>query len=111
MCLNRYFVHSRFPIEPKHGRNLGAINANEIFVPVLPLFEEIPSDALPQTSAASPAPVVVVDGDASESESRVILRSADLHQFLAEESRSLKEQLGKVQSDGTSLTYPSRDTD
>lgn len=38
-ALCSYFVSTVFPIEPKHGLDLSALNADAIFVPVLPLFE------------------------------------------------------------------------
>jgi hypothetical protein len=62
-----YFRGELFPAQPDHGLDLAAINADEVLVPVLPLFE----------------------GNARD---EGVLPAAYAHAFLAEERRSLVEK-------------------
>lgn len=62
-----YFVHELFPAQQDHGLDLAAIHADEVFVPVVPLFEENAGD----------------EG---------VLPAAYANAFLAEERRSLAEK-------------------
>jgi hypothetical protein len=65
--VSAYFLSDLFPAQQEHGRDLGAINDRDVFVPALPLFE---SNAL---------------GDEG------VLPLAYASAFLAEEQRSLAE--------------------
>src|SRR5262249_40501252 len=82
-----YFFGELFPVQQGHTWDLGAINADQVFVPVLPLFEGSPS------SAAG-------DGGA--------LPAAYAHAFLEEERRSLAEKCRALSTafprDGTAIT-------
>ncbi len=37
--VHAWFVHEIFPAQPEHGRDLSALHARDIFVPVVPVFE------------------------------------------------------------------------
>jgi hypothetical protein len=79
-----YFRGELFPAQQEHGRDLGAIDDRDVFVPVLPLFEE------DQLEGEGVYPVAYVNA------------------FLAEEERSLAEKrraLGAAfPTDGTVIT-------
>jgi hypothetical protein len=66
--VHTYVTGDLFPVQQEHGRDLAAITAAEVFVPVLPLFEETPREG----EGAFPIEYV--------------------HAFLAEEARTLERK-------------------
>ncbi len=84
-----YFQGDLFPAQPDHGRDLSAIHARDVFVPVLPLFEGGPDEGRR-----------VGEGD--------VLPATFRSAFLAEERRSLAEKCRALSaafpSDGAILT-------
>ncbi|MDP2343551.1 MAG: hypothetical protein Q8O67_21510 [Deltaproteobacteria bacterium] len=77
--VHSWFVHELFPVQQEHGRDLTAIHARDVFVPVVPLFE------------ANGEP----DADVSVGERSAAYAPA----FLAEQRRSLQArcaQLGHI---------------
>lgn len=71
--LTSYFLNELFPAQQEHGLDLEALHAGDVFVPVVPVFEE------PRA------------GDAGQGAGGV-LPSSNLNTFLAEERRSLFEK-------------------
>ena len=91
-----------------HGLDLGAIGkaAEGIFVPVLPLFEDrsAPEAAAAADAAAADADlagmdsgVATVAGFAGE-DSAAVLNLGDMNKFLAEQRRSMAEQLASLKA-------------
>jgi hypothetical protein len=76
-----YFSHQLFTMQQEHGLDLSAINADEVFVPVVPLFDANARNAGPNGGPVGATPL------------------GYLNAFLDEERRSLTEKfssLGKV---------------
>lgn len=108
-AVNRYFGSRVLPVAQQQASDdaaldVAAINADEIFVPVVPLFEgaqeqpeprRLEGDGLP---TAEPA-VATVFGTAS-----VLLPVGDINQFLAEQKRSISEKALAL-----SATFPPAD--
>lgn len=100
-AVNDYFRNELFPVQEGHGLDMGSINDDAVFVPVVPLFEKRAAQEK-QGAAASAAgagagnkALVAVN----EPKGQVVLSRADLACFLEEERRSLAEkgtELGKV---------------
>lgn len=77
-----YFQDELFPAHQEHGRDLSAIDASDVFVPVVPLFEEEHGE-----------PGATPDGG--------VLPASFLNTFLAEERRTLAEKCRAL-----STTFP-----
>ncbi len=73
-----YFSRELFTAQPEHGLDLSAINAREVFVPVVPLFED------PAYSGAQSA------------DARSVLPASFANAFLAEQRRSLAERCAEL---------------
>ncbi|MBL9103130.1 MAG: hypothetical protein JNL82_19445 [Myxococcales bacterium] len=73
--VHAYFLHELFPAQHDHGLDLSALDASEVFVPTVPLFE---GDRLARAGAAPP--------------SEGVLPHAFAEAFLAEQQRSLAEK-------------------
>lgn len=73
-----YFARDLFTAQPDHGRDLSAINARDVFVPVVPLFED------PAYSGAQRA------------DARDVLPASFANAFLAEQRRSLAERCAEL---------------
>ena len=71
--IERYFLHTLFPVQKNHGIDISETNES-IFVPVLPLFEEIQSSL------------------GKDEEKSVIFSVADVNLFLNEHRRSIQEK-------------------
>ena len=88
-----YFSGTLFPVQTNHALDLSAINADGIFLPVLPLFEGNPSAAISSfssssssSSSPSSSEVVLVNGPSS------VIPLSYIPSFLAEQQRSFDEK-------------------
>eukprot|EP00026_Physarum_polycephalum_P002207 Phypoly_transcript_02212.p1 GENE.Phypoly_transcript_02212~~Phypoly_transcript_02212.p1 ORF type:complete len:944 (+),score=196.07 Phypoly_transcript_02212:68-2899(+) len=79
----RYFKYTIFPEQLNHGYDLSALNAESIFVPVLPLFE----DPSPSTSSSSSSTTSSTSSHALPKIPPVFANS-----FLAEQAHSMEEK-------------------
>merc|ERR1712137_300973 len=95
--VNSYFTQRLFPVQSKHGLELSAINSNEMFVPVIPLFEE---DAKPlQSNLPSPSALFSVGelvGDKESEKPPATLRVSDVNLFLKEQMNSFTAKFEKL---------------
>merc|ERR1712137_571668 len=95
--VNSYFTQRLFPVQSKHGLELSAINSNEMFVPVIPLFEE---DAKPlQSNLPSPSALFSVGelvGDKESEKPPATLRVSDVNHFLKEQMNSFTAKFEKL---------------
>ena len=106
--VNDYFLNRLFPTQTNHGLDLSVINDNDIFIPVVPLFEENPKqqDQSGVTkSLATLIPPKTDDGDAT-----VVLPSSDVNLFLEEQKRSINAKIVQLQKtlpdDNSLITSP-----
>lgn len=103
VSVNSYFRNTLFPVQVNHGLDVNSINADTVFVPVLPLFEERSQAALAGADeGASNALVPAAPLPASD----VLMTRSDLNRFLDEQKRSLTEKcaaMAKVFPDGGAL--------
>ena len=85
--IHGYLTLNVFPQQANHGLDLNAVNDNDVFVPVLPLFEESSSLASSSSTSTSTLP------------SSSVLPPVFMNSFQAEQTRSLDaklKELGKV---------------
>eukprot|EP00339_Tiarina_fusa_P029718 CAMPEP_0117035768 /NCGR_PEP_ID=MMETSP0472-20121206/25381_1 /TAXON_ID=693140 ORGANISM="Tiarina fusus, Strain LIS" /NCGR_SAMPLE_ID=MMETSP0472 /ASSEMBLY_ACC=CAM_ASM_000603 /LENGTH=748 /DNA_ID=CAMNT_0004745333 /DNA_START=1359 /DNA_END=3605 /DNA_ORIENTATION=+ len=100
--VGNYFTGRLFPVQVNHGLDLSIINGKEMFVPVVPLFEENRALALEQSSAVPPSPLFTV-GENIPSETPgdkeslpFTFRVGDINLFLAEQTRSFDAKFAKL---------------
>eukprot|EP00009_Paramoeba_aestuarina_P004138 CAMPEP_0201506902 /NCGR_PEP_ID=MMETSP0161_2-20130828/735_1 /ASSEMBLY_ACC=CAM_ASM_000251 /TAXON_ID=180227 /ORGANISM="Neoparamoeba aestuarina, Strain SoJaBio B1-5/56/2" /LENGTH=911 /DNA_ID=CAMNT_0047901141 /DNA_START=111 /DNA_END=2846 /DNA_ORIENTATION=- len=94
-----YFSSTLFPVQTGHALDLAAINADGIFLPVLPLFESNPAAQNPSSSssssssssAPSSSEVVLVNGPSS------VIPLSYIPSFLAEQQRSFDEKYAALE--------------
>mmetsp|Transcript_232 Transcript_232/g.438 ORF Transcript_232/g.438 Transcript_232/m.438 type:complete len:862 (-) Transcript_232:69-2654(-) len=90
-----YFKNDLFPAQQDHSLDLGALNSTGMFIPVLPLFEDVEAAGLP---AVEDAKGKGKEDGALQIGSKVVPISY-INPFLAEQLRSINEKmenLGKV---------------
>ena len=94
-------------MQTNHGLDLSSINANAVFTPVVPLFEEKGKDDNAIVAAGDGESDALVPVDGSQfGQVGPSLTLSDLNQFLLEQKRSLGEKcadLAKVFPDGEKL--------
>ncbi len=73
-----YFARDLFPAQQDHGRDLSAIHARDVFVPVVPLFED------------------PVSSGGANADARGVLPASFANAFLAEQRRSLAERCAEL---------------
>ena len=76
--VSNYFLNTLFPVQVNHGLDISQTNES-IFVPIIPLFEEIKNR-------------LAVEGE----EASVIFSVADVNNFLAEQKRSTNEKFSSL---------------
>ncbi len=86
-----YFETDLFPFQVSHGLNLGSLNSNGVFVPVLPVFEQHSAGAARKVESEA---LVVLQS--SVVESPLVLSGADAAKFLDEQKRSLRQKCGTL---------------
>src|SRR3990167_7561100 len=79
--VENYFITRLFPVQTNHGISVGECSEN-IFIPVIPLFEEI-SEKLPK--------------EESKGEESVIFSTKDVNLFLHEHRKSINEKFGVLE--------------
>merc|ERR1712137_914227 len=105
-CTNvyQYFTNRLFPVQANHGLDLKALTANEIFCPVVPLFEE---NQKAITIENSPTLFTIAE---SGVETTSALRVADITLFLEEQMRTIKDTFTKLEKtfpkDTSLVTFP-----
>jgi hypothetical protein len=116
--VGNFFVYHLFPIQP-HRENLQVTAITEksaVFTPVVPIFEEERPDVDPSAPASSGAAASSADTlqlavvQIPDQESRVLMRTGDLRELLAEQTRSIREkfdELALLFPDGEGLITPS----
>lgn len=112
-----YFQNNLFPVQTGHSLNLGAINANDFFVPVLPLFEKGAKGAESGKGTAGLVKLVqspASEGSVSSSSTALVPTSGgitsvlpvgDLNTFLWEQKRSFSEKFAEFDK-----SFPGRDS-
>eukprot|EP00005_Dracoamoeba_jomungandri_P000842 CAMPEP_0174250394 /NCGR_PEP_ID=MMETSP0439-20130205/578_1 /TAXON_ID=0 /ORGANISM="Stereomyxa ramosa, Strain Chinc5" /LENGTH=998 /DNA_ID=CAMNT_0015330449 /DNA_START=39 /DNA_END=3035 /DNA_ORIENTATION=+ len=96
--VHSYFMNTLFPVESGHNLDLSCINDKDIFVPVVPLFEEKPADA-PALTGKEPSHELVVSTSNFidvASGSDVAAPLTDVNLFLSEEHSTLDHKLGEI---------------
>ena len=102
-ALSQYFSNHIFSVPKKDGLDLTAINASNIFIPILPLLEEKNIDDTPGEILDTPQPTsdnaVIVKPGSGYLETRqttTLLSPQDIGAFLGEEQRSVSEKLDDI---------------
>ena len=73
--VTNYFLRKLFPVQANHSLDLSSLHARNIFVPIVPLFEEVSTMS-----------------DEDSAQTSVVLSLADVNQFLHEHRRSISEK-------------------
>ena len=97
--VSAYLSSHIFKVQQDHGLDLSSINADDLFVPVLPLLEDRLDEAEGAVLAV-PAPeagalVVKAAGLEAGGQATTVLPLTDLQSFLSEEKRSLGERFAR----------------
>ena len=100
--IESYFKNRLFPVQSNHGLDLSIINSNEIFVPVIAIFEnhengdkkisEIPSPSLLFTISKPE-----ITGNENENKPPSTLYLSDLNLFLKEQIRTFHAKIEKLE--------------
>jgi hypothetical protein len=94
--VSQYFRNELFPVQTNHGLDLGSLNADSLFVPIAPLFEDAKA-AKPKTEDSSSRPgALVALKDRDVSVITAVLPISDLNNFLWEQKRSFSEKLADI---------------
>eukprot|EP01122_Echinamoeba_exundans_P012393 TRINITY_DN5163_c0_g1_i1.p1 TRINITY_DN5163_c0_g1~~TRINITY_DN5163_c0_g1_i1.p1 ORF type:complete len:964 (-),score=215.79 TRINITY_DN5163_c0_g1_i1:8-2899(-) len=109
-----------FAVQQSHALNLSSLNDSSIFVPVLPLFENLEtssekkklkekaendSSSKPGALIAPPPTVISSPDDAASKHVPVVLPASDVNNFLWEQKRSISEKFAEL-----SKTFPAKDS-
>ena len=92
--VRQYFEGRLFPVQTGHGLDMSKMNAEGVFVPVMPLLEK---KAKQQQGAEGAEEEGAASTSASGGGSGVLLSVGDLSLFLAEERRSLEEKFASLE--------------
>merc|ERR1712137_307747 len=107
--VSNYFNNRLFPVRSNHGLDLSVINGREIFIPVVPLFEENPGVAAEQSKSATPSTLFVI-AEGKHDKLPATLPVGDVNLFLKEQLRSFDAKFEKLQktfpSNQSLITFP-----
>merc|ERR1712137_541800 len=107
--VSNYFNNRLFPVQSNHGLDLSVINGREIFIPVVPLFEENPGVAAEQSKSATPSTLFVI-AEGKHDKLPATLPVGDVNLFLKEQLRSFDAKFEKLQktfpSNQSLITFP-----
>eukprot|EP00005_Dracoamoeba_jomungandri_P004063 CAMPEP_0174252518 /NCGR_PEP_ID=MMETSP0439-20130205/1954_1 /TAXON_ID=0 /ORGANISM="Stereomyxa ramosa, Strain Chinc5" /LENGTH=954 /DNA_ID=CAMNT_0015333069 /DNA_START=71 /DNA_END=2935 /DNA_ORIENTATION=+ len=107
--LHSYFTSTLFPVENDHNLDLSSINANDMFVPVVPLFED-KSDSLKLKGSEMEGESLALVSTSNVldmcSDSKVSAPLNDIGLFLTEEEQTIERKLvaiGKIFPDNKKI--------